>query len=120
MRTALLLLAGRAAAYARRPAHDAALRDLDDAVAITPEDALVLHNRGNIHLARGNTADAIAHYTRGIARGAASRAHFDRGLAHGRLGDKDGAAAVLRVSLARDAAVWRKARAHINRLRRER
>ena len=59
-----------------------ALADFDKALQLDPDNPYILYDRGNLHMARSEYAQAIDDYTRAIAHNAnLAEAWFNRGLA---------------------------------------
>ena len=67
-----------------------ALADFDKALQLDPDNAYILYDRGNLHMARSEYMLAIDDYTRGIAvNPQLAEAWFNRGLAYIHSGKKE-------------------------------
>lgn len=72
--------------------HEAALRDLDAALAAGPDDYALRLDRGAVLGRLGRTSDAVREFTLAIEhRPENPRAYYDRGLTHLRGNDRDAA-----------------------------
>lgn len=87
-------LANRALVLTRLQRFDAALQDLNDAVAALPDHADLHGNRGNLLLRLGRASEALAAHDRAVALAPADPAvYFNRAFAYQALGDPARAAA---------------------------
>lgn len=93
----------RAIAYAQLAKPQASKRDLSSAIELTPDNALLYYNRGNISFDEQKFADAISDYDAAIATESMfALAYLNRGLAYTQLGDLEKSKRDLRKALALD------------------
>ncbi|PSN11346.1 carbamoyltransferase HypF, partial [filamentous cyanobacterium CCP5] len=78
---------------ARLNRRDAAMRDLDRAIALAPDDARGFAERGRLHLAQGNVAAALSDFDAALARAPGDVALRTERAAL-RLADRDAAGAI--------------------------
>ena len=63
--------------------------DLDRAIRLSPQNAYLYYNRGNLHASNGEYADAINDYNKALSIDAyLAEAYFNRGLAYIKSGNK--------------------------------
>jgi len=81
-------LMNRAIAYANTGRIAQAIKDLDDAIRLSPRIPLLFYNRGIIYLDRGKLTQAVSDFGAAIAEDASfALAFLNRGLAYERAGD---------------------------------
>lgn len=89
----------QASALAADKEHGVALRRIDKAIELEPKEARFYGLKANVHLSEENYADAVAEYTRAVAR---DEQYFEyylgRGVSHSRLGNRSAARADLEKS----------------------
>lgn len=78
----------RGVAFANQGDIDRAISDFNEAIRLSPQDAVSYYNRGNAYRDQDDPARAIADYSEAIRLNPQyANAYYNRGLAHERLGD---------------------------------
>jgi len=84
--TRAVILNNRGIAYWKLKRYVQALVDLNESIALNPNDPAAFYNRGEIHRARGDNERAIVDYSKAIAMKSFSNPYNGRGNAYRNLG----------------------------------